>query len=503
VSKVIANSVANFLGSAWSALISLIFIPVYIGYLGIEAYGLIGLSVTITTILSLADFGLAAAVTREMARDWGSDYSIAEGRRVLTVVSRLYFALAMILGALVVALAPYVATEWVNPARLSGGVVTGALRAVGVVAGLQLLSVFFSAALMGLQRQVLTNAIAMIGTGVHALGAVLILEFYRADIVVFFYWQALTTAATAAVLALAVNSIVPRAPETKAPSRPVLRRLMPFALGMSGISLLSIVLTQTDKFVLSALLSLEEFGYYSLAALVALSLRRLFGPLFAAVYPRLIEFVRRGEAEQLARLYHLASQAMAVVVLPASLALVLYAREVVYVWTGDLATAERTQTMIALLVAGTALTGLTQTPYALQLAHGWTRLALKVNVVSAGVFVPAVYVLGGRYGGEGAALAWLGLNLVYFFIQVPLMHRRILAAEQASWYWRDTLLPGAAASVPLLLAYPLSPHVEEGRLKILVFLAVAAAVSLAAAFIAAGELRRELTRRIAARRSTA
>lgn len=37
------NLIANYLGQSWTALMGLAFIPLYIKYLGIEAYGLIGL----------------------------------------------------------------------------------------------------------------------------------------------------------------------------------------------------------------------------------------------------------------------------------------------------------------------------------------------------------------------------------------------------------------------------------------------------------------------------
>lgn len=37
------NVIANYLGQGWRVLMSLAFVPLYIKYLGIEAYGLIGI----------------------------------------------------------------------------------------------------------------------------------------------------------------------------------------------------------------------------------------------------------------------------------------------------------------------------------------------------------------------------------------------------------------------------------------------------------------------------
>jgi O-antigen/teichoic acid export membrane protein len=53
------NVVANYIGQATRALIGLAFIPLYIKYLGIEAYGLIGMFAVLQTWLALLDAGMA------------------------------------------------------------------------------------------------------------------------------------------------------------------------------------------------------------------------------------------------------------------------------------------------------------------------------------------------------------------------------------------------------------------------------------------------------------
>jgi len=42
MSQLKLNIIANYTGKAWTALMSLAFIPLYIKFIGIEAYGLIG-----------------------------------------------------------------------------------------------------------------------------------------------------------------------------------------------------------------------------------------------------------------------------------------------------------------------------------------------------------------------------------------------------------------------------------------------------------------------------
>lgn len=47
VSQLQVNLASNFAGKAWTALMSLAFLLVYVRYLGIEAYGLVGFFATL------------------------------------------------------------------------------------------------------------------------------------------------------------------------------------------------------------------------------------------------------------------------------------------------------------------------------------------------------------------------------------------------------------------------------------------------------------------------
>jgi O-antigen/teichoic acid export membrane protein len=69
------NLIANYLGQGWTALMGLAFIPLYIKYLGIEAYGLIGLFAIIQAWLSLLDMGMTPMLGREMARSTGGSHT--------------------------------------------------------------------------------------------------------------------------------------------------------------------------------------------------------------------------------------------------------------------------------------------------------------------------------------------------------------------------------------------------------------------------------------------
>jgi hypothetical protein len=99
-------------------------------------------------------------------------------------------------------------------------------------------------------------------------------------------------------------------------------------------------------------------------------------------------------------------------------------------------------------------------PYALQLAYGWTRLALLTNVVSVAVFIPSAWWLAENIGTVGVAAVWPMLNLCYICVVLPLMHRRIMPGELAAWYSRDvgpSVIAGLTAALLLRHFFPSLP----------------------------------------------
>ena len=62
------NIAANYVGRAWGFISVYLFVPLYLKFLGIEAYGLVGFYSTLLGVLAFADIGSTATFKREIAR---------------------------------------------------------------------------------------------------------------------------------------------------------------------------------------------------------------------------------------------------------------------------------------------------------------------------------------------------------------------------------------------------------------------------------------------------
>lgn len=489
------NVVANIAGSGWAVLMSLAFVPVYIHFLGIEAYGLIGIFLALVAILSLLDLGLSTTLNRELARLSVQAGSARQMRDLLRTLEVVYWMIGLLVGIAVVVLAPAIATHWVTAQQLPQESVERAFVIMGIAIACQWPLTLYSGGLSGLQRQVLLNAMSAVLATVRNVGAALVLWQVSTTIEAFLAWQLAVNLIQTLVTGVALWRSLPRAPTTAGFQPRLLREVWRFAAGMTGISVMAIVLTQLDKVILSKVLSLEAFGYYSLAWRVAAGLYYLVGPVSAAFFPRFSQLAALDEEEGLARLYHRSCQLMSVIVLPVTIVLALFPGEFLLLWTFDATIAAESSTMLGLLVVGTAINCLMILPLSVQLAHGWTRLVFFTNTVAVIVLAPMIYFMSLRYGGTGAAWVWIILNCGYVIFMLPMMHRRLLYGHLREWFLVDVGAPLAAALVVAGLWKQAVAFPDQYGWTLFGLGAVSLLAQLAAA-VAAPEIRSQIARHL-------
>ena len=121
---------------------------------------------------------------------------------------------------------------------------------------------------------------------------------------------------------------------------------------------------------------------------------------------------------------------------------------------------------------------------------GRPTLGAWVNAIALAVVVPATVALGLAWGGAGAALVWVALNLAMLLFAMGRMHTRVLPGELARWYGH-VLLPAAAVVVVFTVSRAAMPETPAPTIR-LAWLAVTAAVAAAAALAAATTVRRRV-----------
>ncbi|HEV2988097.1 MAG TPA: oligosaccharide flippase family protein, partial [Candidatus Angelobacter sp.] len=110
---------ANVAGVGWSFLMQIACIPLYLRFLGIEAYGLIGFYLMLQAIFQVLDFGLSPTINREMARYSVQPAKAPEARDLVRTLEVGYWLIGMVLGAALLVASPWVASHWIKATNIS------------------------------------------------------------------------------------------------------------------------------------------------------------------------------------------------------------------------------------------------------------------------------------------------------------------------------------------------------------------------------------------------
>lgn len=485
------NIIANYLGQGWVALMGLIFIPVYIRYLGIEAYGLIGLYSAIQVWLAVLDLGMTPALNRELARSRARIRSAESLRDLVVTFEIICYSLALAIGLVLWFASGWLATEWLNTSNLDVGVVATTLQIIGMVVALRFVEGLYRGGLLGLHRHVWLNGTVSFFATLRAVGAICILALVDPSIQAFFWWQAGVSLTTVLTLAYAMRHYLPRASRSGVFSPWAFTDVWRFAGGVLVTTILALLITQIDKILLSRMLSLETFGVYMFAATVAGSLYQLVGPLAQSYYPRFSELIAKGDESALADTYHQAAQLMTVATVPAGLLLIVFSEPILYVWTGDAKLARNASQLVAILALGNVLNGWMNIPYILQLASGWSSFSARVNAVGAVILAPAIFLIVPVYGMVGAAWVWVVVNLGYVLVAMRYMHRRLLPNHRMSWYANDLFIPSLMPGLVVALSMLLGP-LSGSAWVVVPWVAATGAIAALGAVVGASRLRLSL-----------
>lgn len=451
------NIIANFAGGAWASIITLAFVPFFIKLIGVESYGLIGIFTSLTALLVVFDMGLSSTLNRELSRLSIINDSNQEARDLVRTFEVVYWGVGIFIGLMIVFLAPFIAQHWLNPQGISVNTVKTALILMGFSVACQWPSSLYSGGLMGLQRQVLLNAVKVVLVSLQYGGAVLILWLVSPTILTFFAWQLFISLLNTVVLTICLWKNLPGSGLKANFSSWLLKKNWRFAAGITGISALVTILTQLDKIILSKMLTLEFFGYYTLAFSVANILSQLVSPISLALFPKFSQIVAGGEGRNISSLYHKGCQLVSIIIFPVGVTMAFFSKEILSIWLRDPVTVANTHILLSLLIIGTAINTLMMLPYALQLSYGLTKLIFLQNAVSLALLVPLMIWMVNHYGPIGAAVVWVILNAGYVVILIPLMHHHLLKSEMWQWYSFDVIIPLIIIFIVNLCARVLMP----------------------------------------------
>jgi O-antigen/teichoic acid export membrane protein len=473
------NIAANVLGRGYTALCGIVFVPIYLHFLGVEYYGLFALINSYMIVAALLDAGFSASLTREIARL--SESAPERMRDLVWTVSLPYCAAALALAVVFFLAAPWIASVILRESRqLHEPLLIASVGFGGLAMTLQLPVFLYAGGLAGLQRQDLANAVNIASTTLRYGGSLLLLWSSWRSVPNLMIWQATVAGLTAIAALIVLWRHLPSNHRRPRFRRALLLDIWRFAVGTGGAALLGMLAFQSDKVFIGALLPLKDVGIYMVASVIATNLMMLAQPVSAAAFPRLSQLYARTDLAAIRATFRKISQLVAAAVLPLATVVAFFPEQTLAIWTGNPLVSTDAAPILRLLSIAVACNTLACIPSNMILAAGKTRQIFTLTAIGCALVLPSFYVLTVWLGALGTASAMLGYLLLLFIGYAILLRRLLGSHEWPRWIAIDVFLPQILILVVVATAQTLAPPVAAKKELFLVLATTWAAASIVA-----------------------
>lgn len=420
--RIARNVLWNLFGVGLPAVLALVTIPLLIDAMGAARFGVLTLAWATVGYFSLFDMGLGRAMTQMIARHLGS-----EDQSRIPSLFRTGMVLMAILGVAggvcLAAIAPWLVRSVLNvPPDLQ----EQTLRGVRIVAlGLPLVT--SSSGLQGVmeahQRFRTIFAVKLI-QGTVTFAGPLAATVFTDDLSVavgtllagrLLAWGLLFTGCLRTIAGLRDGRL----------DRSLVAPMATFGGWMTVSNLLAPLLLYADRMLIGAMLSMSAVAYYVTPAEVVIKLLILPHALLGVVFP-LFAALSGPHPARAAQLFERSVRYIFLAMVPVSLLGIGFAPTLMDLWIGGEFAAESYRVMQWLFV-GILFNAIAHFPGGLIMANGRPDIVAKLHLVEAPAYLVLLWLLLGRLGIEGAAIAW-SLRVTADALLLTLAAGRVLPA---------------------------------------------------------------------------
>jgi O-antigen/teichoic acid export membrane protein len=494
--------VANYAGQAYTVLAGVVMLPFYLEFLGAEAYGLVGFFALLHAWLSLLTAGFSPTLARQVSHHHAlGQLGSGKFREVLRSLELLVGVIAVVTAFSVWMGSDWLAGEWLRTGSLAHADVAHCITLMGLIVGMRWGVALYSGGLNGLEHQVWLNGFNMVFATLRFGAAYVLLRWVTHDPVHYFEFQLAVSLIELAWIARRFYQGLPGAGGVAASfSWPALRDVLPFTAGVAYTSMLWVLITQSDKLILSHVLTLAEYGFFALVALIANGVLQFSSPIQHAVSPRLTQLFTQGREQEMVALYRKTTQFVVVVVAAVSGMLAMFPRQTLFVLTGSDEAAGWGAQVLPWFALGNGILVVAGMQFVLQYAHGKLKMHVYNTTINALIQVPVLVYVALNHGVLAVAVAWFVIRLLAFLVWPALVHRTFLPGKHGVWLWHDVCLPVIGTFAGLfvlkgLLAW--MAYWPDSRMGAALALSVSGVLVLVAGALGASEARRMLQRGMA------
>lgn len=438
----VVKILSNYLGKIWNLLSVFIFVPVYIYFLGIESYAIIGFYALILGLISFADAGMSSAITREISLDSEPAYKL----NIVKKIECIYWAVLFFIAVLIIVGSRFIAEKWLVSEQIPLQDLQNYVILIGVGTCIQMVCSLYFGAMFGLGQQVQANTYQIIWTTLKSLFVVALFILIQANLYVFLFWQIICNIIYVLLLRYAVFKDLRKKiqPAKLIENFVIPSRIFKYIGGMTLVAIISAINSQADKLIISYYYTLKTFGYYTMVSTLAQIPVFLTIPMASFVFPLLSKYSENNQQilfnDTVNKFVHL----LYLIVIPVAIIACFYPIELLQAWIRsglDVATLSDFNFLICTLMIGSLLLAMQFPFYYTLLANTQTKYTVYQGIVQISLGIPLLLYFAQSWGLKYVGIPWLLINLFALIYLSYICFRLYLNINLLKFILHDVLPP--------------------------------------------------------------
>jgi len=318
--SVYRNIAANYLGNIITAALAFLFVPVYVHYLGVSTYGIIGFFAAVQVLFSFLDMGIGMAINREMARHYHSAAMAGYLRNLSHTLQLVYWSIGILIGSVLLLGSSYLSAHWFRETTLPHQTVLIAFFILSLTIAFRWPYGLYSSGLRGMQHQVALNIHDLFWNLTKTIGSWLVIKYINNSLPAFLWFQFAVTVLQTIGVTIMLWYFMPKNKERTRLffDKKILKNISRYAAGMGIAAILGTVVLQMDKIIVSKMVSDTQFGYYTIATNVAMLVYNISFPLYMAILPHFTKLFFEQQIEKVKEDFHFYARLLSCLLLPFS-----------------------------------------------------------------------------------------------------------------------------------------------------------------------------------------
>jgi len=409
ISETKRNVLFNYMGTGITIAVPLLALPWYISLLGMKNWGLISFIWLLQSLLGILNAGIGQVLISKFSKLAHQNHAQREVAELFFGFEKLYWAVSVVIGVVLIALSEKIAAVWLQPAGVALTDGQKVICAAGLIFMLKFPVSVYQSALFGLGLQgsynIASSALMLFR---HAVAVLLLLVW--TNIETYLIWIVVSFSLESIVLAYMAWQRVGVRYFTFRWQFKKVKAVLIVSLGFSLAVIIGMLTLQLDKLMISWMLPIEQLGYYAIASAVGIGVIQIADPITRSVLPTISRL--QSDSVSLMAFNFKVLAMMAAIICMVGITYAAVGEWFLRLWLKDAHLVDVIMPVLTVLLCGSAMNTMYLVGNMNWVASGQSSRFLMINTLGLIIAVMLTPIMIEHYSLVGAAFPWVALNFI-------------------------------------------------------------------------------------------